>query len=143
MPNNYPRLPNPPEPEPDDTAVLYGCRLLQWFLRTGVFCTCSPEQLAAAEHSAYVAVTARGILPIAVDRLSDVRHQIHDQICRLQLIASEHQEHQAPGSAAGCSPIGAPDDDQPGGPSGRVPRRPYPIAPSTGDTLRAPVTIEF
>lgn len=137
---DYPRLPDPPAPEPDDSAALYGCRLLQWYLQAGVYCTSSPEQLQAAEHSAYVAVTARGILPIAVDRLSDVRHAIHDQLRRLERIAAEAP---APALADGCSPIGAPADDEPGGPSGRVPRRPYPInnPPAAGIRIPEPAPV--
>ena len=137
---DYPRLPDPPHPDPDDTAVLYGCRLLQFLLQTGVYCTCDAEQLRLAEHASQYAVTARGILPAAVDRLSTVRHEIHAQIGRLAIVSD------APGSlpASPDATIGAPGNDGPGNPGGRVPRQPYPLShPPAGDRLAVPIVLNF
>ena len=138
---DYPRLPDPPEPAPDDTAILYGCRILYFLLATDVYCTATGDQLALAEHASYVAITAPGILPAAVDRLSAVRHEISATLRRRAAEAPQ------PAPQAGCLAASAPIDGRTDGYNGnggpRIPRRPYPIAPAAGDTLRAPVRIDF
>lgn len=135
----YPRLPDPPAPAPDDTAILYGCRILRWLLETDVYATCNAEQLRAAEHAAYVAVTAPGILPAAVDRVSAVRHAIAAQLRRLAQLATE-------GAPPACQLLGAPignrADDGPGNPGSGVPRRPYPAtSPPAGSQVPLPVPV--
>ena len=140
---DYPRLPDPPEPAPDDTAILYGCRILQFLLQTDVYCTATVDQLKAAEHSAYYAVTATGILPAAVDRLSAVRHEIAATLRRRTADAEQTAQDAQP---AGLAPPGAPIDERADGYNGnggpRVPRRPYPLAPASGDRLPIPA-IDF
>lgn len=139
---DYPRLPEPPEPAPEDTAILYGCRLLSFLLTTGVYITATDEQLKLAEHASYIAITAPGILPLAVDRLSAVRHEI---AATLRRRTAEQTAQDA--QSAGLAPPGAPIDGRTDGYNGtggpRIPRRPYPIAPASGDSLRIPVTIDF
>ena len=138
----YPRLPDPPAPAPDDTAVLYGCRILHFYLQTGIYCTSNPDQLKAAEYAAYVAVTASSILPIAADRVSAVRHAIAAQLARLDAIAAEaiaQPAARASGTPSGAT-IGRPGDDGPGNPGSGVPRRPYPIVnPPAASRLPAPM----
>ena len=133
----YDRLPDPPVPDPaGETAIVYGCRVLYFLLETGVYCTCTDDQLRAAEHASRVAVTAREILPAAVDRLSAVRHEISSTLRRRAALTAEQTAQQP----AGCT-IGSPGSDSPDDPSGRVPRRPYPIAPAPGDRLPVPVPV--
>jgi hypothetical protein len=150
MPSTFPRLPDPPAPDPaGESAVSYGCRILYFLLSTDVYCTCSDDQLLAADHASHVAVTAPGILPRAVDRLSRVRHEIAATLrVRVQLAAEQAQYSPAPAS---CTPAGGANgdgwQDGPTDPSGRVPRRPYPFGPAAGDAidpgaeLRIPATL--
>lgn len=143
----YPRLPDPPQPEPTDTAVLYSCTLLRWYLQTELYCTSTAEQLKLAEHAAHTAVTARGILPAAVDRVSAVRHAIAGQLALLARLQAESQE--AP--PTGCT--GVQDARANGGQSGpsdgsggmREPLRPFPrINPPAGVAVRPAIpTINF
>jgi hypothetical protein len=131
----YPRIPDPPTPDPEDTAVHYGCRILYFLLQTSVYCTATDDQLKLAEHAAHVAVTAPGILPIAVDRIADVRREIGATLRRREQLGARSVQDASPTSQAACSATrdGRPDDRT--DPSGRVPRRPYPIGPSTGDAI--------
>jgi hypothetical protein len=132
---DYPRLPEPPIPDPEDTAVHYGCRILYFLLQTSVYCTATDDQLKLAEHAAHVAVTALGILPIAVDRIAAVRREIGATLRRREQLGAASLQDAQPASQAACRATldGRPDDRT--DPSGRVPRRPYPVGPSTGDTI--------
>ena len=140
---SYPKLPDPPAGDPEaETAILYGCRLLTFLLQTGVYVTATDEQLELAEHASSLAVTAPGILPIAVDRLSDVRHEIAATLRRRTAEAKLTQDP----PAAGCRPIGEAIGGRTDGYNGdggpRVPRRPYPLAPAPGDRIPVPA-IDF
>src|SRR5258706_6692876 len=73
----YPaQLPHCAPEQPTEGTLGHGLRVLAFILAESVTATLSDLELERAEYAAGFAVTAREILPIAVTRISDVRHII-------------------------------------------------------------------
>lgn len=72
----YPPLPTVAPPTSDDTAYSYGMRVLTFLLATDCTATVSTEDLELAEHVSCYAVASRDISPVALKRISDIRHVI-------------------------------------------------------------------
>lgn len=129
-------LPVPPQTCPDVPAYAYGMQILAYLLHgqadgQELYGLLSDEDLELANHSSQYAVTAPEILPLAVDRLSQIRHRIV-QVLRDR--ATERTAAICPGASPVCP--GAPHDV----PGGRLtplePQpKPRPPAPAFG---RAP-----
>jgi hypothetical protein len=69
-------LPRCPVQGTDESSLGHGLRILAFMLAENVTATLSDLELERAEYAAGFAVTAREILPLAVDRISDIRHVI-------------------------------------------------------------------
>ena len=59
-----------------ESIVDHGARVLSFLLAYSCTATLNDSELAHADLAAHYAITARGILPTAADRISDVRHLI-------------------------------------------------------------------
>jgi hypothetical protein len=95
----YPELPVCRPQDGSESTIDHGLRVLAFILREHVTGSLTDVDLEHADYAAGVAVTAREILPLAVDRISDVRHQI------AAVLKSRHQDREVPvpgGSRGGC-----------------------------------------
>jgi len=118
-----------PQGEGEPTAY-YGLRLLTFILQTGITATLSDDDLKLADHAALTGVRGKDILPLAVDKISAVRHTI---VLVLKFRAHLDQLEAEPiVSTAGPRPSTEP--------TSTVPREPLPIVnPPSG----AKVSIAF
>jgi hypothetical protein len=69
-------LPTIDPPRAGETLHGYGGRVLRFVLEHGCTATLSDRDLELADHVYPIAIGGPGILPAAVDRLSEARHQI-------------------------------------------------------------------
>jgi len=112
----------PPTQSTDQDRLMYGISLLAYLLSADVdlYGMCSDDQLALAEHAAYFAVTAREILPRAVDRISEVRSRI------LHVLAARKLE--APVQPTAVAPTRTPAPNE--GPMAPLTPKPYTRPPA-------------
>lgn len=139
-------LPVPPASCPDVPTYAFGMQLLAYLLRAqadGRECygLLSYEELELANHSSQYAVTAPEILPLAVDRISQVRHRIAT-ILRQR---DQERNHAAPGMGPADAQAHYQDDDQDGGRlTPLLPQpKPRPPAPAFGQAPGQKVEILF
>lgn len=102
-------IPDAPQPTPEMTAYVYGCELLLYVMqqpRPLCYGNLSDDALAALEHSAHSAVTAPGILPVAVDTISAIRHEVYkvQQWRKARTAQPDHQEQAGSSQPAGRNP---------------------------------------
>lgn len=124
------KLPELDTRQPDEPTAHYGLRVLTFMLHTGVTATLTDDDLRLADHMARVAVSAPEILPIAVDKISAVRHTI--------ALVLKDREWYAEGIIVSI-PEGpkAIRPDPSGPPSEAVLAKPYPlVTPPAGATAR-------
>jgi hypothetical protein len=121
-------LPTLDPQQPDETGLQYGARALAFILQTGVIGTLDTPTLARADQAAGFAVSARGIYPLAADRLSEVRHWI----------AAVLRQRAAQVPAAAEVPPSRPDDRPTLGPM--APLAPAPITQPPAPVYRVPPT---
>lgn len=77
---NFPRLPEPPMPQPDQTVQQYGLSLLRFLQDTRVTATLDDDQLQTAAHVGSTAVRFRFESPAVYDQLADLERLIHTAI---------------------------------------------------------------
>jgi len=126
----------PPRPhlEPGQPVAYHGLSVLAYLLAHeetyGLF---ADRDLELAEHAAYIAVTARDILPAAVDTISTVRHRIaavlkhRAEETAAPIETPSHYPDSKPYSAGSGHPVPVPPPPPPTQPPARVPA---PIAPA-------------
>jgi hypothetical protein len=128
----YPRLPEPPAPEPGATLQGRGLEILSFVLVSGVTATVDTRDLELADYAFPLAVANHDVSPLAVERLSDARSAITAALrVRAQDAASAAQA--GPGEAI------APAPDVQGGALVPVPQRPTPRPPQA-PAVRPPVS---
>lgn len=71
-------FPLPPQRSASVDVLAYGCALLTYLLAVDVYVygLLTDDDLEIANHASQYIVTSAGILPIAVDNISAVRHEI-------------------------------------------------------------------
>jgi hypothetical protein len=149
-PSLYPKLPEPPAPEPDQTAEQYGLQILAFIVREGVACTCTAEQLELALHVAPIAAAVNVTGPkddrridyrtVAADAVADAKRLILGTQRIATLIARETAAR-AVASLPAAPPVILDDDHDDEQRYPGVPRSPYPISPAPGTYARPPAPI--
>lgn len=120
----FPTLPTPAPERATEGTLGHGLRILAFMLEHNVTATLTDLELERAEYAAAFAVTAREILPIAVDKISNLRHLIHKVL----------QSRKAYADAVTCDTPSDPDVRPPAGPMARL--QPQPIRrPPSGDLI--------
>jgi len=97
----------------NERLIDHGARVLIFIFETGCTATLSDRELEHADRAAHYAIIARGILPAAADRISDVRHQILATLRARRPAASSKPEIIDGGQLTGKLGIGGPGDREP------------------------------
>lgn len=134
----YPALPQPPRPQPGDTAQGYGLRVLSFVLETGVTATVPTRALELADHVYPIAIGAKDILSTAVDALSETRTRILACLEHRRVLAEEERSFEEAKSRLRQGHLGASGQE-----AKLEPRKPGPLsggalALKPGDTVDVP-----
>jgi len=134
--------------QPGEDRREYGTRVLAWIPRTPppipgaepVLAGYSAEAQDAAERAAYAAVTARDILPAAVDRIAAARRAIARTLALRAQMDAEDRARLAEQLTRPAAPTPVSNDDARPGGGYRVaaPRTPPPTQPPTGSAALRP-----